>query len=143
MSWFTLTELLAKQNQALHRALTCHLAGKIVLILVQQRKYELQAIDMADELMVGSGRALPPRWTNLLQPGSKLCMNALVGGVGRHSSSQFLCPACSEPVPVDGTYDESGWLKWYVPLVDMLCCSVLDLQKFSMSVQDSDLNVYR
>jgi len=82
------------------------------LILLQQRKYELQATEELRGSMLRSGQALPQDWANLLQPGSRLNMNALVNCISRSDPSQIVCLKCLIPFPADKIEDQSDWLEW-------------------------------
>jgi len=93
--------------------------GETVLILLQQRKYELQATEELRGSMLCSGQALPRDWENLLQPGSKLNMNALLNCISHSDSSQNACPKCLITLPTDQLEDQSGWLKWYAEFIDL------------------------
>ena len=104
--------LVTKLNQTLHGALSRHFAGKIVLVLLQQRQYELQVTEGIPGSMIRHGQALPQRWINMLHPGSRLRMNALFSGVSRDDSSRIICPACSSSFPPEDSQSHSGWVQW-------------------------------
>ena len=117
--------ILAEHIQALRRALMGHHAGKMVVVLLQQRKYELQAIEVTPGSRACSGQALPQGWRNLLQPGSKLSINALVSRIDRDNSSEIVCPACLSSFTPDNADDHSDWLEWCAPFVDLTCFHTL------------------
>jgi len=93
----------------------------MVLFLLQQRKYELQAMEVTRGSKVRNGDALPRRWTDrLLEPGSKISMNVLISGIKRDISSPITCPACLSSFPADEVEDQSSGFEWHVSLTDVV-----------------------
>ncbi|KZW02876.1 hypothetical protein EXIGLDRAFT_829000 [Exidia glandulosa HHB12029] len=79
--------------------------GRMGCNLTRSRMYDLAFSD--DESAVG--HSLPDVWTNLLQPGQKLVMNARIQAIGDLHNTELACPVCHVLAPQPATCGR--WIK--------------------------------